>query len=406
MPFSWFVALRYLRDGRGQTLLILSAVSIGVSVIVFLSALINGLQSSLIDSTLGSQPHITLLVPREVPRALATSRDGRVIARVIQPASQRLRSIDQWPLVMDEVARLGGVTAVSPTVSGSGVAARAAARAPVLIRGVDPDRFVRIIDLPAHMVEGRFEVGGGRAAIGATLASDLAVGVGDKLRLSSTEGVEDVVTISGVFELGAEAVDQRWVITSLRHAQSLFGLPGGATQIELKVEDVFAAEVIATDVRARTGLTADSWMTLNADLLSGLSAQGSSKTMIQFFVVVSVTLGIASVLIVSVVQKTKEIGILRAVGTPARRVLAVFLIQGGVLGVAGSVFGLALGVLFAKTFEAATRNPDGSARFLVQVDLTLVVSATLLATSVGLLAAVIPARRAARLDPATAIRGE
>ncbi len=139
--------------------------------------------------------------------------------------------------------------------------------------------------------------------------------------------------MSGVFRLGSEAVDKTWVVTSLRHAQSLFALPGGATTIELKVGDVFAANEVADEIHARTGLTADSWMTLNAELLSGLSAQSSSKTMIQFFVVVTVALGIASVLIVSVVQKSREIGILRAVGTPARRVLAVFLIQGGVLGI-------------------------------------------------------------------------
>jgi lipoprotein-releasing system permease protein len=146
-------------------------------------------------------------------------------------------------------------------------------------------------------------------------------------------------------------------------------------------------------------------MALNAELLSGLSAQSSSKTMIQFFVVVTVALGIASVLIVSVVQKSREIGILRAVGTPPRRILAVFLIQGGVLGLAGSFLGSALGVAFAKIFEAMTSNPDGLPRFPVQVDLALLVSATALATGVGLIAAVIPARRAARLDPATAIRG-
>jgi lipoprotein-releasing system permease protein len=307
---------------------------------------------------------------------------------------------------MAGVERIGGVTATSPAVTGSGVATRADAKVPIVIRGVDPERFLDIIDLPAQMVDGRFDVGGSRVVIGVTLASDLAVGVGDKLRISSTEGIEDVVTVTGVFELGSEAVDKSWVVTSLRHAQSLYALPGGATRIELKVADVFTAEDIAGEIRARTGLTADSWMTLNADLLSGLSAQSNSKTMIQFFVVVTVTLGIASVLIVSVVQKSKEIGILRAVGTPARRVLAVFLIQGGVLGLAGSVLGLGLGVSFAKIVEGATLNPDGSPRFLVQIDLALLVSATLLATSVGLLAAVMPARRAARLDPATAIRGD
>jgi lipoprotein-releasing system permease protein len=405
MPFAWFVALRYLRDARGQTALILAAVSVGVSVVVFLSALINGLQASLIESTLGSQPHVTLRVPREAPRPLVEATAGRAVARVIQPASQRLRSIDLWPVVMAEAERVAGVTAASPTVTGSGIATRADARAPIVIRGIDPERSLAIIDLRARMVQGRFDLSGGSAAIGSTLASDLGIGAGDKLRVASTEAIEDVMTVSGVFTLGNDAVDKTWVVTSLRQAQSLFALPGGATTIELKVADVFAADRIAGEVRGRTGLTADSWMALNAELLAGLSAQSSSKTMIQFFVVLTVALGIASVLIVSVVQKSREIGILRAVGTAPRRVLAVFLIQGGVLGLAGSFVGSALGVAFARLFETMTSTADGVPRFPVHVDVALLAAATVLATGVGLLAAVIPARRAARLDPAAAIRG-
>ena len=404
MPFQWFVALRYLRDSKGQTTLILAAVSVGVSVIVFLSALINGLQASLITSTLGSQPHVTLSVPREAPRPLVEPVFGRSIARIVQPASQRLRSIDQWPVVMAEAERVSGVIAASPTVSGSGVATRADARVPIVIRGVDAERFLTIIDIRSRIRQGSFDVSGGRVAIGATLASDLGVSVGDKLRVASTERVEDVVTIAGIFSLGNDAVDKTWVVTSIRHAQSLFALPGGATTIELKVADVFAAERVAVVIRERTGFTAESWMALNESLLAGLTAQGNSKTMIQFFVVVSVTLGIASVLIVSVVQKSREIGILRAVGTPSRRVLAVFLIQGGVLGLLGSIVGSAMGIAFAKMFERLNALPDGTPRFPVQVDLNLLISATVLATGIGLLAAVVPARRAARLDPATAMR--
>ncbi|MBS1124787.1 MAG: lolC, partial [Deltaproteobacteria bacterium] len=115
-------------------------------------------------------------------------------------------------------------------------------------------------------------------------------------------------------------------------------------------------------------------------------------------------LGIASVLIVSVVQKSREIGILRAVGTPARRILLVFLIQGGVLGIVGSFIGSAFGALLSRLFENVTRDASGAVRFPVQLDLSLFLIATGLATGVGLLSAVIPARRASRLDPATAIR--
>jgi lipoprotein-releasing system permease protein len=404
MPFAWFVAMRYLRDSRGMTLLILSAVSVGVSVVVFLSALISGLQTSLLDKTLGSQAHITLKPAREVPRYFASSTPERGVARNTQAVAQRLRSIDQWPSVMRDLTKIDEVTAVSPTIVGAGFAARADATLPIVLRGVDPERFVAVIDVRKRMIEGKFDIAGDSVAIGATLANDLGVHVGDKLRVSSSERRTDVVAVAGIFSLGNAAIDETWVLTSLRHAQALFALPGGATSIEMKVVDVFEAEAIANTIQDRTGLEAESWMKLNAELLSGLSAQSSSKSMIQFFVVLAVALGIASVLIVSVVQKSREIGILRAVGTPTRRVLLVFLIQGGVLGFLGSVFGVGLGVLFAKLFEGLALGPDGQPRFAVQLDAGLFINASLMATGVGLLAAAIPARRASRLDPAIAIR--
>jgi lipoprotein-releasing system permease protein len=404
MPFEWFVALRYMRDARGQTLLILAAVSVGVSVLVFLSALIGGLQASLIEKTLGSQAHVTLRMPREEARALTEPAPERAIARLREERPQRLRSIDQWPAILGEVEALPGVIAASPSVTGAGFAVRADAKNAVVVRGIEPERFRAIIDVDARLVAGRFELSGDDVAIGSKLAAELGVATGDKIRLRSSEGIEIVATIRGIFELGNEGVDGTWTLISLRQAQTLYGLPAGVTTIELKVADVFDAERIAVDIRERTGLRADSWMTINADLLSGLTAQSSSKTMIQFFVIVAVALGIASVLIVSVVQKSREIGILRAVGTPPRRILLVFLIQGGVLGVMGSLVGSALGAAFAKLFESFATDASGAPRFLVKLDLELFVTSSLLATGIGVLSAVIPARRAARLDPATAIR--
>jgi hypothetical protein len=111
------------------------------------------------------------------------------------------------------------------------------------------------------------------SVIFAVLASDLGVAVGDKLRIQAIEGVDDVVSIAGIFTLGNEAVDKSWLVTSLWHAQSLFALPGGATRLELKVADVFTAGAVAREITSHTGFTADSWMKLNAELLSGLSAQ-------------------------------------------------------------------------------------------------------------------------------------
>ena len=404
MPFEWFVALRFLRDGKGQSVLILAAISVGIAVVVFLSALISGLQVSLIAKTLGSQPHVTLTLPRERPRALVQPTQRLAIARNVQVAAQRLRSIDQWPTVVARVERMPGVTAVSAMVSGAAFAVRGDAKTPIVVSGIDPESFLRIIDLRPRMTVGHFDVAGSNVTIGSALASYLGVTTGDKFRIITTEGVEDTVVVAGIFSLGNKAIDEAWLFASLRHAQSLYALPGGATAIELKVADVFDAERVATAVQSHTGLQADSWMRRNSELLAGLSAQSSSKWMIQFFVVLAVALGIASVLIVSVVQKSRQIGILRAVGTSSRRILGVFLIQGGVLGLLGSFLGSGLGALLAKLFEGLARDADGAPRFPIQLSPALFAGATALATGIGLVAAVIPARRAARLDPATAIR--
>lgn len=404
LPFEWFVALRYLREERAQTGLILAAVSVGVSVVVFLSALISGLQASLIDKTLGSQPHVTVRVPDERARPLAPPSEGRAIARAVQKAPQRLRSIDQWPAVMHDLERVPGVVAVSPSVTGAGFAERGLAKRPVVVRGVDPERFGAIIDVQKRLLAGRFELAGATVVLGSVLAADLGVSVGEKLRVVTPEGVDDTVTVGGIFELGNKGVDSTWMLTSLRQAQSLYALPGGATTLELKVRDVFDAERVAADVRGSHPLLVESWMSINAELLAGLSAQSSSKLLIQFFVVLAVALGIASVLIVSVVQKSREIGILRAVGTPARRVLRIFLIQGGLLGLAGSVVGSALGAAFALSFARLAVDPGGAPRFPISLTADLFLGATLMATGVGLLSAVLPARRAAKMDPATAIR--
>ena len=402
MPFEWFVALRYLREGRSQTALILAAISVGVSVVVFLSALINGLQTNLLKQTLGTQPHITLSPAELVARPLL--QPSTVAAVTIEKSPQRLLSINQWPTVLDQVERVPGVLAASHTVTSAAFAIRGAAEKPVLMRGVDSERFLSVINVRSKLVAGHFNVSGDGVVIGSGLSDLLGLAIGDKLRLTSAAGRGALLVVRGIFNLGNKEVNERWVIAPIRVAQTLFDLPGGANTIELRVADVFEADNIAADVADRTGLEVNSWMKINSQLLVGLRSQNNSKYMIQFFVVVAVALGIASVLIVSVVQKSREIGILRAVGTPAARVLRVFLIQGGVLGLFGALVGCALGSLFAVFFERMAVNPDGTPIYPVELTPNLFAGASALAVAIGLISALLPARRAARLDPGKAIR--
>jgi len=401
LPFAWMVCLRYLREGRMQTVLILAGVTGGVAVIIFLTTLISQLQASIIDRTLGSQAHIVVRAPQAANR---TTLPPDSTAAVVQPRAQRLRSIDQWATVARLAEQTRGVVAVSPMLSGSGFAVRADASQSIALMGVDAQAFQRIVRMPKYLQSGTFDVAGTNAVIGSELAKDLGIVVGDKLRLVTLDGRNDLFNVAGIFDIGNRDLNRRWVFTSIKVAQSLLDLPGGITQLDLRVEDIFAADTTARQLQAQTGLTVDSWMLTNAQLLSALSSQSMSNNLIRFFVTVIVAVGIASVLVVSVVQKQKEIGILRAMGASPRRILSVFLLQGGFYGLVGSALGSALAFGLLSFFAKITRNADGTSLVSGELELSVVVSACMLALVVGLLAAALPARRAAQLDPVQAIR--
>ena len=404
MPVSWFLAVRFFREGRMQSVLIVAGAAVGVAVIVFLSALIDGLQQSLIAQTLGTQSHVVVRPPEEAVRPTFTGDNAVAVAACVERTEQRTRSIVGWQQVAEAIAATPGVTDVSPTVTGPAVAVRGNASRAVVLYGVDPARFARIYPVERRTIAGRFAPTGTACVIGRELAADLGAAVGDRIRLASTGGSNEVYAVAGVFDLGNREVNRRWVVIPTRGAQTLLDLAGGVTQVEVRVTDVFGADAVAAAIASRTGLVADSWMTTNAQLMVALRSQKSSSDMIQFFVVLAVAMGIASVLVVSVVQKGKEIGILRAMGTSRGTVLRVFLLQGALVGVAGSLVGAAAGAGLARLFEGIARNPDGSPTFPVAVTAALVLRSSLTAVGTGVLAAALPARRAAGLDPAVAIR--
>jgi lipoprotein-releasing system permease protein len=403
VPFELFVALRFLREGRAQTGLILGGATVGVAVIIFVSALIGGLQAVLIEKTLASQPHVTLRRPERVARTLP-ARAGEALTAVVEKVPERVRSIEQWQRAVAEVSRTPGVVAVAPTAAGSAFASRAEVSRSVALRGVEEDSFDAVTRIRSRMASGRFRVQGTEAVIGSALASDLGLAVGDKLRLTTPEGGADVFTVAGIFDFGDQNVNQRWVLVSLRAAQTLLDLAAGITTIEAKADDPFRAEEIAAGLAPRTGLEAESWMKVNAQLLTALRSQNASALMIQSFVVIAVALGIASVLGVSVIQRSRQIGILKATGASTGTVVRVFLLEGAIVGLSGSAAGAVLGAAMSWGFAAAVKNPYGESLFPVELTpgLFLLAGAVAVATSVA--AAVMPARRAALLDPAEVIR--
>ena len=405
LPFEWIVAIRFLREGRMQTVFILVGVAIGVGVIVFMSALLAGLQGNFIARVLSAQAHIQLLPPKEITRTLQPAMPSQVDAAIVQPPLQRLKSIDQWQSLVTDIRSMPDVTMVSPVVSGSALAVRGSASRAISLTGVEPEGYFQIVKLPEKIVRGTPRLTGQDILIGTDLASDLGVDVGDKLRVANAAGVANTLTISGVFDLGNKAANQRSTFVALRTAQSLLGLQGGVTSIEVTVRDVYSAETMAQRISAATGIEADSWIKTGAQFFAAVSAQTTANTAIRFFVGLSVAFGIASVLVVSVVQKSREIGIMRAMGISRGQVLRVFLLQGGLLGCGGAVLGCMVGAVGLVIWQHLALNADGTPLFPLVMDPKLFAMALGLATLTGLAAAYAPALRAARLNPVEAIHG-
>ena len=404
LPFEWVLATRFLREGLLQTLFIISGVALGVSVIVFMSALLTGLQGSIFKTLLDYQAQIVISPPDEAPRILRRD-EGSELATLVQPRAQRTRSIDQWQKVRDVTLAIPGVLVVAPVVDGAAFILRGDGNTGISMRGIEPESYLRLIALKEKMIAGSAELGSTDIVIGSKLATDLGVSTGDKLTLQAASGTSVVLFVSGIFDFGNQGQNTGSVYVALRTAQSLLALPGSVTSLQLKVAAPFDAEALARQIEAQPGVKVESWIETNAEFFKALSGQTMSFFVIRLFVGLTAALGIASVLVVSVVQKSKEIGILRATGTTRGQILGVFLLQGAILGLLGSLFGSIMGWLFLIAWRGFAVNDEGVPFFVLEAGPSLYLAVAAGATVVGTLSALFPAQRAARLDPAVAIRG-
>ena len=401
--FELRVALRFLREGRMQTVLIVVGVAAGVAVIAYISALISGLQNSTLTKTLGAQAHISVRAPDDVVTPAAALQPGAHVLTETQPRAQRPRSVANWQALLPLLEKLPNVAGVSPMVSGAGLALRGEAVLSIALMGVQLERYDRMVGLRSKVVAGTARLEPGEAIVGRELAQDLGVRVGDRLTVQTTTSSESL-RVTALVDLGVRDLNRRTVIVPLRAAQNLLALPGGATGLELTLHDVWAAQSLAEALRAQFPYKIESWQESNAQLVSALNAQSISTSIIRAVVLAVVVLGIASVLVVSVVQKQREIGILRAMGATRGQVLRLFLVQGAVVGAVGSVLGLLLAVALIWAFTSFVRGSDGLPLFSITLPLATAVRVALVATVCGVVAAIAPARRAAQLDPAQAIR--
>ena len=196
--------------------------------------------------------------------------------------------------------------------------------------------------------------GEGEVLLGRELMEEAGISLGDAVNLLTPYGDSVEAVVSGEYDLGVSSLNRSWVLANIPLSQGLFGYGEGITSIEMQVKDPFTADQIASEVSSKipNGLAVTNWKEQNASLLSGLSGQSISSLMIQVFVMISVVLGIASVLAISVMQKSRQIGILKAMGIKDSAASLIFVGQGFILGIFGALlgvgFGLGLSAMFTK----------------------------------------------------------
>lgn len=371
MMLSLSIAARFLRSSLGQTSLIISGIGVGIAVVVFVGSLITSLQADLIDTTVGSRPHVTLLPEGgdTLPSSLADS------ARTDPDVTTAI-----------PVRRLSVIYAQGETSTALSVTAGIAA---------DLDS---VYELRGAIVAGSYSLGEGEILVGSGFSDATGVGAGDVATFILPDGSGADYTVAGVLDLGSAAANERLAFLDAGSAAAALGMSDDQySAIEIQVDDVFVSDEVAARL-ARDGVTVVDWQQENEELLSGLAAQSGSSFLIQAFVLIAVALGIASTLAISAVQKTRQIGILKAMGMTDGAAGRIFLLQAAILGVSGVAVGIAVGYLLIWGFSFAPVD------FNVAPSPSLIAIAAVIGIIVALLSSIIPSRSTSRLDPMEVIQ--
>lgn len=405
LPFELQLASRYLTvRRRGLFISVISAVSavgvvLGVAILLVALAIMTGFQGELRERILGALSHLTVY---------SRSQDG----------------FADYPEAVAALEAVPGVEAAAPVIYGKALAV-ARRTALVTLKGVDPALEPAVSEFADRMVSGRFsdlaEAPEGEpppVALGEELALALGVAVGDPVRLIVPEGdltplgvipASRRFRVVGTFRLGLFDYDNAWALLPLREAQRLLGLPGEAGRLEARAEDLFAVrEVEAAAARALgPGFSTLNWIDLNTTLFSAFWLEKLAAALFVSFIVGVAALNIVAGQVVTVIEKTRDIAILRAMGATRRSVMALFMAQGAIIGVAGTALGAALGVAACRALDGRIRIPEDVYQItavpftLLPGDLALV---CLFAPVVCFLATIYPARRAAALVITDALR--
>jgi lipoprotein-releasing system permease protein len=420
LPLEVFLALRYLRPKRTFvsviTLISVMGVLLGVAVLIIVISVMTGFDRQLRDKILGFNAHL----------------------RVVKPEA----SLPNWPQLTQMIASNQHVKSASPFVIAQVMVktqpetGNPRVAAP-WVRGIDPQHDRNAGFLETNIAIGAFDLEGYKVVVGSTLASELGLDVGERLLIYSPATLQemerkrgtkdeeavlpDEYMVSGIFDVGYYEYNANVIVTSLRNAQDLYQLGDSVHGLMVMLDDPYQAEVVRNELRQVMEPTVEirTWAEENSIILNALKAEKSMMFYVLFFIMIVAAFGITNSLITFVVQKTREIGVLKALGATRGQVLWLFLSQSVIVGVVGVTAGFGLGMLalhYRNEFLRFMRYVTQYELFPQQVysfselpalldpkDIAIICGSALV---VCVLAGLIPAWNAARLNPVEALRHE
>lgn len=384
MKLSFNIAVRFLRSNITQTFIIILGIGIGISVQIFIGSLIQGLQKSLVETTIGSSSQITV-----IPDTDPLIENYQELESKINDSDPRIEFISP---VLDNPALL--------EYDGNSVS--------LLVRGFDFAKADNIYKISDAVTDGRLPENENEILLGKSLGDELDLSIGDEINLVTSDKRTIPCAISGFFDLKVSALNNSWCVTSLASAQTFFLADNSVSSIETQVyrSVIFDADIISEKISSSVGgdYKLTDWKTQNESLLGGLQGQSISSLMIQIFVMVSVVLGIASILAITVMQKSRQIGILKAMGIKNSSASLIFLFEGLILGIFGAITGILLGIGLSASFTAFALNPDGTPVVDLYISGSFIAISGIIAVLACVIASLIPARRSSKLSPIDIIR--
>jgi lipoprotein-releasing system permease protein len=418
MRYEWFIGLRYLKAKRKQTfvsiitVISIAGVTVGVMALIIVLAVMSGFEMTLKEKILGTYAHLVLM---------KTDQEG----------------IDDYDEVAKKVESIKGVVSAAPFIYSQSMISTESNVSGVVIKGIDPDRVGKVTEVARYLKTGRLQdLKGGRGGeppgilLGVELAKHLSVSVGDRIQVISPMGTITPMgmapkmrrfRVAGVFRSGMFEYDSTLAYISIESAQKFFNLGKRVTGIEIKTEDIYRVKEFGKEIRRKLGFpfwTRD-WMEMNHNLLAALRLEKIAMFIILVLIVLVAAFNIISTLIMVVMEKNKDIAILKAMGAPSGGILRIFIIEGLVIGVVGTILGTIVGLGTAFNLEMITGWIESLFGFKIlssevyyidklpsqvnPLDITLIVVTAIL---ISLLATLYPSWRASKLDPAEALRYE